>query len=547
MKKLLFALVSFLSTSLLFSQSLDDAKNFINNENYFRARQVLFRLLSDPTQDKAQINYYLGNAYLKSDDPDSAKIFYSLVYNPDVKNPLGLVALGRLALLAKNTTEAKTDFDRALQLTKFKNADIYFEIGDAYFRPNVIDINAAIENLEHAFELNNKNIAIILELGDAYLETEMGGGKAMNKYEYALQLDPKSALAWIKKGRLDMRGRIYNDAIEAYDSALAIDPNLPVLYKELAYAYYYTRQYDKFRQAYEKYIQLSPGDNQAKEMIINLYFSNKEYDKAIDEANKGLANDPSNFVFYRTLMYAEYELKRYKDAYDAMQKFWALPSKKIRDQDIIYSARIAAANGDTTRAMDFFHQALAKDSNNCDFIGEYAKVLYQAQHFLDAMKEYYVKRDKCGKLSSLEVYYLGRCAYQAQDSVEADTAFGEFIERNPTSPDGWFQKAGVNVRWAVEGKPEDYPAMPYYQKVIDLCKSDPVNNKRYLVQAYDYVGAYYLDPKKGKDIEKGKEYLNDALQLDPNDEFAHSELDAQLKYEKQKEEYLKEQQKQQNH
>jgi len=241
MRKVFSIVMLVLGAQILFAETLQDAQREIDNENYFKAKQVLFKLLKDGSVSKNDVAYYLGNAYLKSDDADSAKVFYQMVFNQDTRTPLGYVANGRLALLNKDKLGAKANFDRALQTSKMKNANIYYEIGDAYFRPAIIDLAAAISNFESAYNLDSKNTTIMLALGDAYRENSStdntAGGKAMNKYESASETNNALALAWIKIGRLSVRGRMYDQAIESFNKALKIDEKYPVVYKELAEAY----------------------------------------------------------------------------------------------------------------------------------------------------------------------------------------------------------------------------------------------------------------------------------------------------------------------
>ena len=358
----------------------------------------------------------------------------------------------------------------------------------------------------------------MLALGDAYLANSASdntmGGKAMNKYEAASEACPKNPLALIKIGRLAVNGRIYDQAIDAFNKALQIDQNYPVVYKELAEAYYFTKQYDKMKSNFEKYIALSPWDNQAKSSIITIYYNAKEYDKAIEEATKGLANDPTNYVFQRVIAFSNYELKRYPEAAQAMKAFWDNPNKKIKDIDYIYAARIASQTGDTTAAMNYFKVALANDSTNCDLLGEFGKVLYLAKHYNEAIAQYAMKKEKCNTLTSLELYYLGKSYSMSGDSIMADTTFGEFIARNPTSPDGYLQRALTSMKI----DKEQYKAVPYYQKYIELTASDPVKYKRNLTDAYSYLGLYYFDKMKDKD--QAKTYFMKALEVDPANEMA---------------------------
>ncbi len=519
MRKLISMAALVLSVYVLSAQTLQDAQHEIDNENYFRAKQILGKLFNDPALSKSDVAYYLGNAYLKSDDADSALVFYKKVYSPDNKTALGHIALGRIALLAKNPAEAAVNFTRATQLTKQKNATVYYEIGDAYFRPSINNLSAAISNFESGYNLDNKNCAIMIALGDAYLENSTTdntmGGKAMNKYEASAEVCKTNPLAHIKIGRLAVRGRIYNQAIEEFNKALEIDQKYPIVYKELAEAYYLSKQYDKVKPNYEKYVALSPGDNAAKTSLITLYFQSKEYDKALEEATKGLANDPSNYVFQRVISFSNFELKRYKEAAEASKAFWDNPTKKVKDIDYIYSARIAAQAGDTTTAMNYFKVALANDSSNCDLLGEYGKVLFQAKHFNEAIAQYSLKKEKCSKLNSVEVFYMARAYYSMGDSLMADTTFAEFITRNPTSPDGYMWRAMTNLKI---GKPEDFNAYPYYVKYVEIAGVDPVKYKRNLPDAYSYIGIYAFE--KLKDKEKAKENFMKSLEIDPSNGIA---------------------------
>jgi len=525
MKKGFFIAVSVLLSMFTYAQTVQDAQKEIDNENYFKARGILLKLLNDPAADKTEVAYYIGNAFLKNEDPDSAKIFYKMAVNPDPKNAsfISYLASGRLALLAKDTTQVSKNFTRALQLTKSKNANVFYEIGDAYFRPAVFNLSAATSNLEEAHRLDSKNTTIMLELGDAHLENSTNdnseGGKAMNLYEDAVQINDKLALGYIKMGRLDMGGRIYDQAIENFNKALQIDQRYPVVHKELGQAYYYTHQYDKMIQEFQTYINLSPGDTKARISLLTLLWNNKDYQKCADEAAKGLKSEPNNIDYLRYLIYSDYELKNYKDGYDAMQQLRKVPNIQLKPRDIIYAARLANSQGDTTQAFDLFSKAIANDSANCDLLGEYAKALYIAKHYDEASKQYVNKKNRCGDLSSLDIYYLGRAYLIIDDSINADTTFGEFIKRNPTSPDGYFWRARTNLKI---GKLDDFLSLPYYQKYIEVASSDLVKYKANLVEAYIYLGTYYME--KQKDKAKAKESFEKAHDIDPNDQDVNEYL-----------------------
>jgi tetratricopeptide (TPR) repeat protein len=146
---------------------------------------------------------------------------------------------------------------------------------------------------------------------------------------------------------------------------------------------------------------------------------------------------------------------------------------------------------------------------------EYGKALFKAKKYADAAAKYNAKKQACGSLTSLDVFYLGRSYMLAGDSLKADSAFAEFSQRNPTSPDGYWWRARVNLTL---GKTEDYLAMPYYLKYTEIAGTEPAKYKKNLTEAFVYLGIYNFEKVKNK--EEAKAYFTKALELDPADELA---------------------------
>jgi tetratricopeptide (TPR) repeat protein len=507
-RKFWFAGMLLLLVSKMQAQSLKEAQSAIDNENYRKARQLLGKMLSDPAASKPEIYYLSGNAYFKDEDPDSAMMFYKLAFNPESKNATGFVAAGRIALLQGKKEEAVAQFDKAVAVSKQKNAEVYFLIGDAWFS-TAKDWKESIRFFESAYRLDPKNTSNLLMLGDAYLKSGEAG-KAMSKYEEAIEADKNLTMAYVRKGRLSVNGRMYDAAIEAYQNAIKNNPNYALSYKELGEAYYLTRQFDKVAPEFKKYISLNTEDLDAKTKYAAFLYQNKEYEKVISEVNGMIKTDPENYVLYRMLAFANFELKRYKDGYEAVQRFWALPNKKVKPIDYVYAARLAAQMNDTIAAYGYFTSALEKDSSNCDLLGEYAKTLFTGKRYAASVEQYNRKKAACGSLSSLDVFYLGRAYLSTENYIMADTTFAEFITRNATSPDGYYWRARTNMSLVTETN--KYPALPYYMKFIELASTDATRNKKNLIVAYSFAGSYYLETN---DMGMAKNYFNKALELDP--------------------------------
>jgi tetratricopeptide (TPR) repeat protein len=511
MKKIIFTVLAgaFFSVN---AQTIQDAQREIDNENYFRAKQLLRKLQTDPASDKNAVSFYLGNAYLNDGDADSAKLFYTAAFNSESKNPIGYVANGKLALLNGKKEDAKQNFDRALQISKFKNAEIQYQVGDAYLTAPTKDFAEAVKALEEAVRLSPKSTNYFITLGDAYLQSNEAG-KALSKYETARDLDTKSAVALIKIARVNRNGRIYPDAITALESAIKVDANLALAYKELGEVYYLSKQYDKVGAMFKKYMELNSDDAAAKFQYINFLFSIKDYENTITETTKALQSEPNNALYLRVLAASNLELKRYKDGYDAVKRFWAIPDVKAKAIDYVNSAKLASLTGDTTNAILYFTTALQNDSTNCDLLGEYAKALYLAKRYSDATAYYNKKQESCGSLSALDIFNVGRAYYFNKEYANADTFFAQFITRTPSTPDGYLWR-GKNLALMDDPTNPKFIALPHYQQFVEKFAADPAKNKRGLAESYLYIGSYYA---QNNDVATAKSYFNKMLELDPAD------------------------------
>lgn len=511
MMKHVFSAAMLSVTLLANAQNIEIARKDIDNESYYKAKATLFQMLDNASFDQAHVAYYLGNVYLKTDNVDSAKIWYGKIGTS--KTAYGYLAGARLALIDKDQTKARELFEKAAIISRNKNSEVLYQIGDAWYKPEVISLKEAIYNFEQAWKVDAKNSTNTLALGDAYLDNNEGG-KAMSKYESAAELNPKLTMAFIKIGRLNVRGRIYDDAITAYQKAVALEPDNAIAHKELGEAYYLSRKYDLAKPELQKYAELAPEDKDAKTKFISFLFQLKEYEQAVTAANELLQDEPQNFLAWRTVAYSDYELKRYKEGNEAAQKFWEFADpKKVKPIDYVYSARLAAQAGDTAKAFAYFGPALAADSSNADLLSEYAKTLFTAKHYEEAAEQYAAKHAKFGS-SSLDLYYWGRANFSAKNYPAADSIFAQFAEKNPTSPDGWLWQAkslSMQDPELKEGK-----AFPHYQKFIEIAEADPARNKNNLKEAYQYSGLYNF--YKAEDKVAAKASLDKALALDPNDE-----------------------------
>ncbi|MDQ2862603.1 MAG: hypothetical protein M3R50_02950, partial [Bacteroidota bacterium] len=93
---------------VLFAQSIDDGKKFLNYEKYTSAKDVFSKLVTaDPNNIEAA--YWLGQTYLENiDETDTAaaKALYQKTLQAHPNEPLMIVGMGEIDLFEGKKTDA---------------------------------------------------------------------------------------------------------------------------------------------------------------------------------------------------------------------------------------------------------------------------------------------------------------------------------------------------------------------------------------------------------------------------------------------------------
>lgn len=492
------------------AQIPQDARKAMENENYFKARDILQKQIA--TGPTTELWYYLGVVYQKLDKTDSAKLlFRKAAASDESKNPFLYLGRGRLAMLEGKSQDAEDAFNKAVSVSKSKNASVFYQIGDAYFKAPDPDIDQAMDYFEKAYAQDPGLIINLLEYGDAFLAKGKGDpGSARTKYELAVSEDPNSALAHYKLGNLDALAGLHKNAIKSLEKATELDPELAAAWKLLGEEYYFDKQYSKVPACFEKYVELNEEDTEARMVPCILYYQLSDYRDAISCSEDVLGDDPENYVAQRIVGYANYEIGDslenqnmedtamyyFRKGYQAMESFWNIQDKKVKDLDFVYSARLAVQMQDTQKAEFFYAQALQSDTANPELEAEYAKYLYYMHQYKEAIRVYNEKMQRFG-FNALDAYFLGRSYYNDSDYVNADSTFAKFVADQPTSPDGywWMAKCSVKIETANGGDISGL-ALPYYQKYIEVATPDSDKYRNNLFDAHIYCAIYYYKNHK---------------------------------------------------
>jgi tetratricopeptide (TPR) repeat protein len=138
--------------------------------------------------------------------------------------------------------------------------------------------------------------------------------------------------------------------------------------------------------------------------------------------------------------------------------------------------------------------------------------------YADAANYYQQKIDHSATPAPLDFYYLGQSRYRNKEYVLADTAFAQAASKYPDA--NFWRGRCKNGMEANPDQPEAGLAKPYHEKFIQIVGGDARSieaNKKNLMEAYNYLGIYYLIKK---DYECSRAAINKTLQLDPANKIA---------------------------
>ncbi|AOM76815.1 tetratricopeptide repeat protein [Pedobacter steynii] len=538
--------------SASFAQSLNDAKKAVDAEQYQKATSMLKALVKSQAS-KGENYFNLGDVYLRMDYVDSARAVFTQGVAADPKNSLNYIGLGEADLFSNNPTSAKTNFDKAVEVSSKKDYIPQLYIGKAYIATDKPDFTSALPFLQKADELDkdDKDAETFLALGD-YYALQKKNSEALQNYMRALNINANLLRATVQIGRMYTESRAFPEAEERLKEAIAADANYGPAYREIAELYMQwanqiaTEQAAKSALAltnYKKYLDLTDQSYESKLRYAQFLFYAKDY-QTLEQVTSELAtsnpNDSKSLVVSRLRGYSAYENKNYPKSLEYMNDFFAKvkDTSRIVASDYLYLGRALMQNGNDSLALKNIVKAVEKDSTNAEALEEVAMSLFKAKNYAKAGDVFAVavKSNPNGKNALTNSYYLGVAKYydyalkdranQNPDKkilVDADSAFASIIKFKNDFALAYAYRARI-AKYADDANNPKWLAVPYYDQLIQLVTvTKPelaASVPKELVEAYVYTGSYYAQTDK----EKGKDYLTKALAIDPQNSGAQERL-----------------------
>ncbi len=529
MRNFIFVFVGMLTMMLAgqraTAQTINEGLNYLELDKFASAGKTFKSLVA--SKPNGENNFYLGYYYMKVGELDSAKMQFEKGVAADPKNGLSHVGLGSLLLRQGKKAEAKTHFDQAKSITKSKNADVFYRIGEAYVsHEGNMDPVEAVANAEQALKLNKNLADAYVVIGDAALQ-KLDGTTAANNYDKAIALNPKLIKTNVRLGNLFIRSKNLNAAREKYNEAIAADANYAPAYRELADLYYLAKQYDKALENMEKYMSLADKSPANQFRYAGFLILVKKYQESLNILNT-LTNQYSNSAVYNRLMgYAYYETNQCPKGLEFINKYFTLAKPEaILGSDYEYLGKLQiCTGGDTTKAIDTIVKGIEIDTNRTEGFREVAQKFFDGKAYSKAAEVMQKYIAKVGAKANANDYYLaGLSSYYGNDFVEADTAFGQMISLLDSSKQiiGYQWRAKTRAKQDADGT--QGTAESDYMKFFELADADADQAKYKREQSNGYFYMAIVNLKKYKSLAKAHEYANKMLAIDPADKRAKQVL-----------------------
>ncbi|HYG21071.1 MAG TPA: hypothetical protein VD816_19175 [Ohtaekwangia sp.] len=464
--------------------------------------------------DDIKVLYTLGYIQAKTGDKKNAEISFQKIIDKDAKEGLGYAGKGILRMMDNNTAEAKQFFDKALDVSKSKDPAVLRAVGEGYLL-NEKFTNEAVTILQQAKERNDDNPYTLVALGDALLQQNNGGG-AVDNYERAARLDPANGLPNYKVALVFFRSKNTTVAEENLLKSTKADPNFAPSYKELGELYYTTKQADKAVTAQESYLKTTENPEKGKFNYAFYLFMAKQYPKAI-AVFKELAAKPD--VTPTTLRYYAYALVESGNLPEAKKVFDLYFSKStdISASDYAYYGKMLQKQGLDSLAVSSFAKSYERDTSQVDMLETVAELYFKLRNYDSSIIAYEKLIPKrASKPRPGDYFNIGRAYYVKDNLMGADSAFQKVIELAPNMTVGYLWAGRTNAK--IDSTWKEGRARPYFEKLIEKAQANPDKGKNDLIEAYSYMGTYYV--QKEINLTTSESYWDKVLALDPNNENA---------------------------
>jgi len=536
------------------AQSISDAKKAIDAEQFAQASTMLETLVKNKPKD-GENYFYLGLVYIHNEHLDSALTVFDQGLTADPKNNLNTVGKGIVDLYKEDANAATAKFAAATEKLKKKDYLELYHIGRAYIDAPTPNYEKAVEYLTQAKAKNSEDPLVPLALGDAY----MGLGNASQAYigyRDAANLDNTLTRARVQMQVITRGSHAWQEAIDGLKQIAGEVPDYAPTYRELAETYHawantattiddYNARNKEAVDYYKQYMDKTDYTVDSRIRYADFLVYVKDYTELQVQAAELAQLEDVNPKVLRYLGYSAYENKQFQESKDALDKlFTRMEADRIIPRDYLHlglsDVNIAASSEPVDEVLfeegtKQLKKAVELDSSIADDLHDVGMDLFtqKKKYALAAQVFDIAASTPTSRNFVFDNFYLGFASYYAVATRQvaeepartellqkADAALGLVIEKAPTTQDAYLFRARINNLLDDNEAPKGL-AVPYFEKYIEVVKekgdADVQKAKNNFIEIYNNLAA--ISAKNGE-YQKARDYLNETLKLDPENEYA---------------------------
>ena len=494
-------------------------------ERYQTARSV-FEKLTAANPNNLEAVYWLGQTMLAQKDTAAAKSLYQKTLAANGNAPWVLVGMGTINLLEGKGSEARQQFEAAINASKGKKGNdpaILTAVGRANVQAysddrKLGDIDYAIAKLNEAAQLAPTNPDLFVVLGNAYRKKHIGG-EAVQAYRKAGNYAP----ALYRIGSLyNTQGRTNKEVvIENMNAAIAADAKFAPAYEDLYY-YYLTelRDFNKAESFANLYISSSDPSVENDYLRAQTIYIQKRYQEAIDIANKIVqqTNSKPKSRVWRLLSYSYLGLKDTVKACEFSNTFFAKASEdELLAQDFLHHAVVCGKGNPAIVSMDI-SKALAIDKDPAHQVAMLNDAIKdaraQGQMNLEGRLMLISHQMQGDKANAANLFYIATRFYYGEDFATGDSVLTAYITAFPDTVQGYYWRALTRSR--IDTNMSQALAIPDFEKTMQLAAADKPRFASQATQTAYILAVYYNNIKQDKAAAQA--IIAKGLEFDPTNE-----------------------------
>lgn len=518
-----FALGMFTIGLSISAQSLPEAIKLTQKEQFEKA-DAAFRTLVTGNPANAEAWYYRGESYFANDRLDSALLSYETGITANAVFPLNYAGKGKVLRAQGKVAEATVQLDKALALTGDKTnkftkpaqSDAYRAVAAALIEGKDKQFTAAQGHLAKAIELDPKDPANYILRGDAYFEADPRDGTTpLENYKQAINLDALDPLPVARKAFMYYRANNFNGSIQEYTNAIAIDAGFAPAYRGRAEAYLKARKFTEAAADMNKYLELNSGSMSARVRNAQFLFLVGKYDESLTEIGKLEAAGVKDLTLLRIKGYDLVEKGDTVNAKTALDSYFAQQAAdKVLASDHEYYGKALVLAGQDSAGAEAMLKGARMDRTKDFLYMEAGKTFTAAKAYNSAIQAYQEKI--AAKPEVNDWYYLGNVASRAKRFGLADSAWTQYISKQPNIYQGYLYRARAKAATDTADV-KTWVAKADYEEVLRKMKpEEQEKSKADYEEALNYMGLYYLYDKTAMDRPKAKCYFEKVSALGAN-------------------------------